>query len=717
MVDQRAILLDRATDPAQLLRRPGVYVAPSSSPAYGLVNALRIAGQVTDLGETQLEDGRHARAIRVSGSRSNVGLAITIGPDFYDAAKRDYANWKEKWWREAIQNAVDAGAKRILCEVEYLDDEGRPTSSAGHYASVVITVEDDGRGMDRTVLLEKFLMLGGTGKRTESGTVGGFGKAKELLLLPWMRWGIETQDMRVSGHGVLPLTDPFVQIAPMRVGTRLVVQMAADEHTTAATAIAFISKCYLPGIDFRVRDGQEPVLKVAAKLKVGELARELPGANVYYEKKQRLDAPVMLIRVNGIYMHDRWISSDVKGTIVVELTGRSTDLLAANRDSVRDYKLSRALDQYTNELAADVKSATRSKRLLRQKWEGTGKYEVRRRQAQALASLGSLEPSTRGKLAEQQIEQLGEILAEVAGARGGEEREEDAPLILTAATGTLEACADLALLGSRQVETLVKLLTSEPDFYVINESEDFRVPKRFLPENMAPGLRKLAKFWAELCRFVLIQLNYDGQFGVGWIFDPETLAVYQAEVGEHWLLLNPFRDGKLGAETFSLSEAEDVNWLYAAAVHEATHMADGITNHNESFAAALTRNVARTANRGKQIEKIRKAVVARGARKSEEADKRRPALDAQRDLRRRRLNDWLFRQDKQFGPASTTVLARFEEDSNLEQVILVKRGHPGMQSIEPWLLTVHGVVELSSGHPEWMRALQRITQLHDEYEP
>jgi hypothetical protein len=43
-------------------------------------------------------------------------------------------------------------------------------------------------------------------------------------------------------------------------------------------------------------------------------------------------------------------------------------------------------------------------------------------------------------------------------------------------------------------------------------------------------------------------------------------------------------------------------------------MADGITYHNEAFSTAMTRNVALTANRGRQIEKIRKSIVARRAR-------------------------------------------------------------------------------------------------------
>ena len=65
------------------------------------------------------------------------------------------------------------------------------------------------------------------------------------------------------------------------------------------------------------------------------------------------------------------------------------------------------------------------------------------------------------------------------------------------------------------------------------------------------------------------------------------------------------------ADMFRLTSKDDVNWIYAIAVHECTHIADGISYHDESFASALTRNMARTANRSKQIEVIMKSVTRR----------------------------------------------------------------------------------------------------------
>jgi hypothetical protein len=304
-------------------------------------------------------------------------------------------------------------------------------------------------------------------------------------------------------------------------------------------------------------------------------------------------------------------------------------LLTANRDGIRQYELSNKLDQFANKVAADTKSALKRKRNLVHEVYVGEKFEAKAQRVQAsiLNALGDVEPTRRGKtqvISDDRAEQVLEILLALGASGDGDERDADAPVQLRPPPEAALAMMDIPIVGPRQVELIAQHFAWTPSFMVHNEDEEFHVSTKFRPEKMAPGLRKLARMWAELCRFVLIQLSSSARYGVGWIFDSDVGAQYRAEEDGHWLLLNPFVEGRLprgdaplgkGAELLNVSNPEHVNWLYAAAVHECTHLADGITLHNEVFASALTRNVARTANRGKQIEKIRKSIVARAPSK------------------------------------------------------------------------------------------------------
>jgi hypothetical protein len=171
--------------------------------------------------------------------------------------------------------------------------------------------------------------------------------------------------------------------------------------------------------------------------------------------------------------------------------------------------------------------------------------------------------------------------------------------------------AGTKLLGVSHVEAAIKQLVWEPDFYVYNNVEGWRVPKRFYPETMAPTLNKLAGVWTELCRYVLIQLGCSLPFGVGWIFEKGAGAAYMGgndestyeAGGEHWLLLNPFTDRE-HKKLISPTSAAGLKWLFASAIHEATHMADGISYHDQSFTSAMTRNMARCADGFRHAKRV-----------------------------------------------------------------------------------------------------------------
>jgi hypothetical protein len=584
------------------LARRGIHVVASSDPEYHDAIAALSNGRAWLVGERYDENGSKHAAIAVGVARPNGDVGhIRIGQDYYTSVLRDYRDWKERWWREAIQNAVDAGATKITCVVLKQDD-----------GTVLVQCVDDGRGMDRETILEKFLVLGGTTKRsyaaTGESTAGGFGKAKELLLLPWIGWQVKSRDVVVVGQGG---TYEVKDAGPYsHDGTIINAHMPADQCTDAAAALAYIGKCNLPGVTFVVEDEDGP-RTVKAGLRTGKEIRSFDEKATLYQNKSASFRSVMLVRVKGLHMFTRYVPSEVEGTLILELTRPSVELLTANRDGFADESIGYAIDRFVNELSADVRSAMKAKKgMIRQKYRGTGLFTPTDKEiAEAAVSraLGRKLSRGGGKA----------FVIDADDAQALTESMPESPVdevemsLAPSADAIRAMTSGLLVSGQAHIEAIAKQSAWQPDFFVVNEAEGYHVPNKLKPGTMAPGVVKLAKLWAEFCRFVLIQLGSAESYGVGWTISRDALAAYTRDEGAHWLLLNPFKNGDVGGELLSVSDKEDVAWLYAAAIHEVTHMADGVTYHNESFASAMTKNVARCANKWRQVEAIRKAVVAR----------------------------------------------------------------------------------------------------------
>ena len=536
--------------------------------------------------------GMHEMVMRAPGGRT-----ITIGPEFFITALKDYNDWPIKWWREAVQNAVDAGGKNVaLSAVEQPD------------GTMLVSCDDDGRGMDEETIIGKFLVLGGTTKTGPSGAAGGFGKAKELLLLPWISWRIHSRDTIVEGAGI----DYTVAKGPMRQGTRLDVVMPPDKRTDAAVALGFLEKCFLPGVRFTVNG--EPA---KAKLAGATLVSSVPEKVDIYFTPTKDKQSYLYVRARGLFMFANYVG-EVPGFILAELIAPSIEILTANRDGFRDYHVRAAVDKLGERIAKDNMSALKSKQgLIRQKFEGTGKFKARERASQVLEQIG---PYGAGNLSSQSTEA-------VVAAVGSYARDEEDRLQSMPNTEVAQVMLDQKFLGPNHLEAAIKQLVWEPDFFLVNEIEGYRVPKKFFPATMTPSILKLAKTWVEMCRYVMMQLGSEEHFGVGFVFSEDAAAEAITDENregrrEKWIMLNPFKDMRERTILWRPAQDADLQWLYAAAIHESTHIADGLNYHDESFAAALTRNMAKCANGYRKIRQIAAGIRTRGAGGSPEADER-----------------------------------------------------------------------------------------------
>ena len=581
-----AVELHAPFDPRTL--RPGLYSASSVSPAYAQLHALCVLGRARVVAQRHFRGGGKSIVCELPAPKRNDGAGeITLDPEFFQGALKDYYQWEVKWWREAIQNAVDAGARSVHCSVRKLPD-----------GTVQVRCDDDGRGMDRDTLISKFLRLGASGKRTDAGAAGGFGKAKEMLLLPWLQWSVTTRETHVVGAGLRYET---TSVSP-RKGTRLEVVMPADNCTRIHLAMAFVKRCNLPNVRFYFHSDGTELAGTQADTKPGKLIREIPGkAKLYFAKGADTE---LTIRTGGLWMFNRYLPDGVKGRVTAELIGRSIDLLAANRDGFRDHDLQRGIESFAAQLAVDTKTATKERDKSRKVYRGTGKFSPRAAKeieaSLATASAGAMELASKistgsgssVQLDAQTVTRMGDVLSHDGGA--GEAVVTDGELRVGAspAASAVVVLSTTAVLGQEHLERIMKQLAWSPDFYVVNNHEGWKPPPGLLPERMNRKALALAKAWTELCRYVLIMLNSSAEFGVGWIFDDETGASYLHEQGQHWLMLNPSADKTDRAKLFDPQNPAHLNWLVACAVHEATHMANGIDIHNDVFSYALTANMA-----------------------------------------------------------------------------------------------------------------------------
>lgn len=614
---EQATELSRAFDPKKL--PPGRYVAVAGSDAYAVLLGMAEAKVSKLEGERFLPTGEKAITVWHGQGGGGGRVANTspgrigIGREFFVTALKDYDDWPEKWWREAVQNAVDAKATQVALSVE---QEG---------SLIRALCSDNGVGMDEDTILNRFLVLGGTTKVGAAGETGGFGKAKELLLLPWVKWRIHSRETVVEGAGI----DYSVSRGSARKGTQLEVWMPQDQAVALKNAINFLGKCSIPGVRFSA--GADTI---SANVRRGKLVETLAGKAEVYHNRNAERMGGMLIRINGIFMFNRWMDSSIPGTVFVELVGKSTDLLTANRDGIRDYELRRALDAFATRLAKDVSSALRGKRnLFTTRYRGAGLfeadgYDAREVAGAATAAVGGVRTAGSGKnehvvLDKDQERALAEVLARWGGT--GEASASGDRVDLGVAPVSLLSTFLSVVKGEVAYEHAVLQLAWKPDFLVNNEVEGFRVPKKFLPEGMTPTVLKLAKVWSELVRFVLIQLGSRAPFGVGWQFSEGGRASYYEYDNAKWILLNPFTkkaDEQLGSSGYQVSSEiwnpnneEHLKHLYAFAVHEATHLADGQPYHDESFSSALTFNMAKTVGGWKEAKKIAAAVKTRGGAK------------------------------------------------------------------------------------------------------
>ena len=466
--------------------------------------------------------------------------SVQIGPEFFTKAKNDYSNWYWAIVREFMQNGIDCGSSRIDIN---LHEDGTNTS---------MIVRNNGASMSESELVNKLLALGASGKDF-AGTVGGFGKAKELLYFCHLSYEIHSGSLRFVGRGAgYNIVD-----APSFHGTesKILLNGVCTEQLSEQVR-RFADECQWKG-ELYLNGKLLPT-----NLHKGRRRRDLGWSVVYTNKTFRHR---MIIRIDGMPMFSRYVSLD--RCVIVEINRSNGEALTSNRDCLTsDYR--GKLDAFIDELTVDKSSALRNVPITtyhhfegkRQEYGGANSDAVRELVTAAYATLPQL-----------------------AAADSAEET----------ATLTVDGRVDYNDADAEAVTHRLVRSTCSYEFIVKNNT-GLRVPDYYMPHGFSAYSKKLVSVWVK-CMLEMHRLfGHEDTFAVGFILDDERGAEHEKtdEYGRVYYINPAVVVEQLVSKSRSLKKRWKFNnagkyAILAVVAHEFVHGL-GFSPHDEGYAGKLT---------------------------------------------------------------------------------------------------------------------------------
>ena len=454
--------------------------------------------------------------------------SFKIGREFFAKAKADYADWRWSWVREISQNSMDCGSSRIDVTIQR---KGENTQ---------IAVSNDGHPMTPEILVNKFLTLGGSAK---DGGVGGFGKAKELLVACHLHWSIRTGSLLAEGEGgEYELTSG---LDPLNGTTTTVLMDGVEVDRLVSMFERFATLTQWKGV--LTVNGQA----LDTDFRKGSPRREHEWGKVYTNQQF---SNLLVVRIGGQPMFTRSIG--FKGCVLVELTGTSAQRLVSSRDRLQ-YRYNDELDSLLNELAVDTRSALKQQRAEYKRFQGE-KVKTEGKQPKAQPGL--------------------DVAALVQTLSQQEASNQPQGAIRSVAVSR----------ENRQVSI-------GPEF-ICKQCAGMETPAYYLPgDQFSTYARGLVKAWAMTLKRLYELHDLEGAFSIGFIFDEDCRAECE-QSNEYGLVyyLSPaeiVKNQKFNSRSFKarFSSAWTSRFeIMSLAAHEFVHGAFGIGQHTEDYAAKLT---------------------------------------------------------------------------------------------------------------------------------
>ena len=339
--------------------------------------------------------------------RNSKPEAIKMHKGFFVKMRRDgYSDWlNPSFFRELIQNSVDAGSKNIDFRIGTVPAEGAfgERSPLDNVIRVICT--DDGCGMTEDIIKNVFLKPGASSKDGQPDSIGGFGTARGMLCWSQARYSFLTNGLYVEGDGDLYTMRPVAEEIALRqewVSTltdagrtedaervrRSIADLVANQNIRGTRFTIDIDPTETSGgyrvteerVEYSLRSmlsksqlGPKITLNGEAlkeQLKVGHFRRKLAvqdpntGADVNFAKVHITDGDKatykgeVLVRVRGVNMYQKYISSGQQ--VVVEIEPALSKLVLREDRGGMKAPFDAAFDFFITELNADHASALRA---------------------------------------------------------------------------------------------------------------------------------------------------------------------------------------------------------------------------------------------------------------------------------------------------------------------------------------------------------------------
>ena len=492
---------------------------------------------------------------------------VSIGPEFFKKAKSDYSSWRYAFVREILQNAIDSTATEISVNVEMIDGDIR------------VTCSDNGCGMSEQILRTKLFSLGSSGKDFKN-SVGGFGKAKEILYFCHKSFYIHTNNLEVEGCGGQYRITPTGKIK----GT--ISKIVLDDDWYWKSEFENYFKKYIISSTYSgkfILNGED----INTRTIVTEEVKRLTFGKIYKTDSFKNS---IVIRINGMPMFSNVTTADFG--LVLELTGKSSEVLSANRDSFL-YTQGQEFQEFINILSQG------SKELIRKLSPSIRKYFGKN------SCLRSMMKDMEDYLDQIEDEQI----------------RKEAKSIIWSAENNIQnlVVEDLEKLAEKNLskEIVAKInrdivaiknyveseYQTEYDFEVENHFEK-EVPEEYLPETFGEYSNYLVSVWNNLLKKILEIIDMEQEFYTAFIFHDSIMAKYSKIIKSDESRVSRYHINPLGSGIqngyYFRKNSED---LILTACHEIVHSL-GFEYHAEKFLEQFHEVVSKVMVRWKEMLEI-----------------------------------------------------------------------------------------------------------------